>query len=98
MKNLVPADLSSIIIDGQFYPGYYMIGDDTLTCTEDTTFDKAAPSCPPISCGEPSLNPHSSVAFSSGEYTYGHNITYACDTGYDLIGQQTSIFSLNFVN
>lgn len=64
--------------------GYRMVGTPTLTCTVDGSYDVPAPSCPPVSCGPPTLDDHVRIVESTGANTYGDEVKYACAIGHEM--------------
>ena len=66
------------------YVGYDLLGAKILTCTESKSYDFAPPICAPVSCGHPDHPTNGHVLTTSGAETFRHNVTYACDDGYEM--------------
>ncbi|XP_071964677.1 CUB and sushi domain-containing protein 3-like isoform X2 [Antedon mediterranea] len=66
--------------------GYELIGDMTRMCLEDGSWSGSTPSCGVVDCGDPGLPAN---GFRSGlTTTYNSVVSYICNTGYDIIGEQ----------
>lgn len=66
-------------------PGYHLIGDPLLTCELSGKWSGDAPFCELIRCELLSNIEHGIVSYTA--VTVGSEATYACDRGYELIGQ-----------
>uniref|UniRef100_A0A4W5M2D5 Sushi domain-containing protein n=1 Tax=Hucho hucho TaxID=62062 RepID=A0A4W5M2D5_9TELE len=71
-------------------PGYQMKGSyPHVTCGREGRWGEVRISCEPVSCGEPTAEPHAQVV---GEmFTFGSQIQYRCDEGYELTSQSDSL-------
>nr|CAB3266742.1 sushi, von Willebrand factor type A, EGF and pentraxin domain-containing protein 1-like [Phallusia mammillata] len=81
---LTPALTYGNSVSYQCDAGYDMSGFSTLTCTAARVYDLPSPVCIPVSCGEPGAVANGRITDRSGAVTFGHNVTYACDIGYEL--------------
>ncbi|XP_019633411.1 PREDICTED: uncharacterized protein LOC109476834 [Branchiostoma belcheri] len=66
--------------------GYNLVGSSTLTCQLDGTWDGSPPTCEVGQC--PILTAPANGAVS-GSNSYGDEITFTCNTGYNLVGSST---------
>eukprot|EP00058_Branchiostoma_floridae_P008085 XP_002593573.1 hypothetical protein BRAFLDRAFT_125152 [Branchiostoma floridae] len=67
-------------------PGYMLSGTPSKYCTARGEWKPdGSPVCNVVNCGDPGV-PASGVVTGS-DYTYGHFVTYTCNTGHNLIGQ-----------
>ncbi|XP_038851181.1 sushi, von Willebrand factor type A, EGF and pentraxin domain-containing protein 1 [Salvelinus namaycush] len=71
-------------------PGYQMKGSyPHVTCGREGRWGEVRISCEPVSCGVPTPVPHAQVV---GEiFTFGSQIQYRCDEGYELSSQSDSL-------
>uniref|UniRef100_A0A8C8CTH4 Sushi, von Willebrand factor type A, EGF and pentraxin domain-containing protein 1 n=1 Tax=Oncorhynchus tshawytscha TaxID=74940 RepID=A0A8C8CTH4_ONCTS len=71
-------------------PGYQMKGSyPHVTCGREGRWGEVRISCEPISCGEPTAKQHAHMV---GEmFTFGSQIKYRCDEGYELTSQSDSL-------
>ncbi|XP_023867076.2 sushi, von Willebrand factor type A, EGF and pentraxin domain-containing protein 1 [Salvelinus sp. IW2-2015] len=71
-------------------PGYQMKGSyPHVTCGREGRWGEVRISCEPVSCGAPTPVPHAQVV---GEIlTFGSQIQYRCDEGYELSSQSDSL-------
>ncbi|HJL19970.1 MAG TPA: hypothetical protein RMH99_30175 [Sandaracinaceae bacterium LLY-WYZ-13_1] len=67
--------------------GYDLVGDMLRTCLADGTWSGSTPMCLIGDCG-PLVSPENGTVTASST-TVGADATYACDTGYDLVGDAT---------
>jgi len=69
-------------------PGFDLIGEDTLSCLSDGSWDHDPPTCQIKSCGSPvalETAPHTVLGDMAGiEYTYGDLITISCVDWYKM--------------
>ncbi len=68
--------------------GYVLAGPSTRTCQANGLWSGEAPICNVLACGAPPSPEHGTV--NVGPTTYGAIATYACATGYELVGAATS--------
>jgi len=62
-------------------------------CQANRTWNHNPPHCLPISCGTPENVPNAGYLGSS--FTYGSEVVYACDVGYELkVSYPSLIFSI----
>ncbi|XP_048776989.2 sushi, von Willebrand factor type A, EGF and pentraxin domain-containing protein 1-like isoform X2 [Ostrea edulis] len=64
--------------------GHELIGQSTVTCLSSGSWDNAIPSCQRVNCGDPGGLTNGG-AVTSG-ILYGDNVTYTCQTGYNITG------------
>ncbi|KAK3090766.1 hypothetical protein FSP39_014476 [Pinctada imbricata] len=70
-------------------PGFELRGSSIATCLETGLYSNDAPSCVPVNCGFPGSVPHAYVIGDS--YIFGSVVTYLCEEGYDLIGDDNIV-------
>ncbi|XP_078585766.1 sushi, von Willebrand factor type A, EGF and pentraxin domain-containing protein 1-like [Branchiostoma floridae x Branchiostoma japonicum] len=68
--------------------GYYLVGNTTLLCRDDKTWNGTRPNCEKVVCPPPAVPPNCDV---NGGRTYGDTVTYTCDVGYRLNGAGTRV-------
>lgn len=65
-------------------------GESVLTCDANGKWSSEAPSCQPVSCGQPALTTHTRVNYILPEHnqphSFGSTASYYCLEGYELIG------------
>ncbi|XP_039985252.1 P-selectin isoform X2 [Xiphias gladius] len=68
--------------------GYYLTGDNALTCLASGQWSKPTPTCTVIQCNSLVAPPHASVQCQDplGIYSYDSICTSQCEEGFDLIG------------
>ncbi|XP_028660616.2 LOW QUALITY PROTEIN: sushi, von Willebrand factor type A, EGF and pentraxin domain-containing protein 1 [Erpetoichthys calabaricus] len=69
--------------------GYELVGNSTLLCGEDGVWTGETPTCKHIECAAPEEIPNGKVAYL--EVKFGHSVTYHCDRGFRLEGQEKRI-------
>ena len=69
--------------------GYQMMGSSHLFCQASSQWNGSVPICIRKSCPQPRVIKHASI--SGNIYKYNFNITYRCDTGYELVGEATRV-------
>ncbi|XP_078098084.1 sushi, von Willebrand factor type A, EGF and pentraxin domain-containing protein 1-like [Mustelus asterias] len=67
--------------------GYFLIGEDTITCTATGDWNGNPPKCQARNCGNPGK-------IQNGYYlvtgtTLGSRVTFYCDEGYSMVGKAT---------
>lgn len=72
-------------IDYSCDEGYDLIGNATVFCDIHGQWQGHPPKCKPIECGQPPEVNNSQI-ITEGGWTYGGNVTYTCDFGYQLKG------------
>ncbi|XP_042320223.1 complement receptor type 2 [Sceloporus undulatus] len=65
-------------------PGYTIIGEATIYCTDSGTWNPSAPYCGVMHCPVPQKIAHG--RYIGEDFTYGKSVIYICDAGYSLIG------------
>uniref|UniRef100_A0A8C7FXD6 Sushi, von Willebrand factor type A, EGF and pentraxin domain-containing protein 1 n=1 Tax=Oncorhynchus kisutch TaxID=8019 RepID=A0A8C7FXD6_ONCKI len=71
-------------------PGYQMKGSyPHVTCGREGRWGEVRISCEPVSCGAPTPVPHAQVVGET--FTFGSQIQYRCDEGYELSSQSDSL-------
>ncbi|XP_064877916.1 sushi, von Willebrand factor type A, EGF and pentraxin domain-containing protein 1-like isoform X4 [Oncorhynchus nerka] len=71
-------------------PGYQMKGFyPHVTCGREGRWGEVRISCEPVSCGAPTPVPHAQVVGET--FTFGSQIHYRCDEGYELSSQSDSL-------
>ena len=53
-----------------------------LVCQADRRWSHVQPNCRPVSCGSPPIV--SSAKYVGDSFTYGSEVVYFCDTGYEM--------------
>ncbi|XP_069096987.1 sushi, von Willebrand factor type A, EGF and pentraxin domain-containing protein 1 isoform X1 [Pleurodeles waltl] len=66
-------------------PGFELIGNTTILCGENGQWIGGRPACQPVQCPEAKSIQYG--IFSHQNLFYGQTITYSCQTGYQLEGQ-----------
>ncbi|KAK3090083.1 hypothetical protein FSP39_009008 [Pinctada imbricata] len=74
-------------------PGYSLSGSNTRACLSNSSWGGVTPSCRPVSCGAPSRI--SNGFYIGRDYTFGNTVTYACDAGFNLVGESDSLCQAN---
>ncbi|KAG2466627.1 SVEP1 protein, partial [Polypterus senegalus] len=69
--------------------GYELVGNSTLLCGEDGVWIGETPTCKHIECAAPEEIANGKVAYL--EVKFGHSVTYHCDRGFRLEGQEKRI-------
>lgn len=70
--------------------GFELIGASNVTCQTNKSWTNSSPSCLMVDCGQPpDISEYGFVDFPNGTY-FGDIAIYWCDTGYQLLGQNTS--------
>lgn len=66
-----------------------------LRCEADGSWSSEPPTCKPVACGPPSVQPYSITHFVIAEhgikYGYGSTATYSCVEGYELQGMEVVV-------
>ncbi|XP_042878589.1 sushi, von Willebrand factor type A, EGF and pentraxin domain-containing protein 1-like isoform X2 [Penaeus japonicus] len=79
--------------------GYELKGESVLTCDANGKWSSEAPSCQPVSCGQPALTTHTRVNYILPEHnqphSFGSTASYYCLEGYELIGAQYQVCEVN---
>ncbi|XP_063401402.1 sushi, von Willebrand factor type A, EGF and pentraxin domain-containing protein 1-like [Mytilus trossulus] len=65
--------------------GYKVVGQPSLVCLSSGLWSGITPNCTKVECNPPP-NVITNGRVLGNEYTYKKNITYRCDTGYELQG------------
>ncbi|XP_035508536.1 P-selectin isoform X2 [Morone saxatilis] len=68
--------------------GFYLSGDDALTCLASGQWDKPTPTCKVVQCNSLKAPPHVSMQCQDplGVYSYGSTCAMQCEEGFKLIG------------
>ncbi|KAH3729196.1 hypothetical protein DPMN_055162 [Dreissena polymorpha] len=69
--------------------GYSMVGSESIICDSTGHWNKAAPVCSRIVCGNITIN--NGLVSYSGEKAYGDHANITCNDGYQLSGPSTRI-------
>ena len=69
------------------HEGYKLNGQQSSTCLATGVWSGRAPVCQPISCGPPPTVEHA-MQSGDGEH-YKNFVSYTCEDGYEMYGQQT---------
>ncbi|XP_052796583.1 sushi, von Willebrand factor type A, EGF and pentraxin domain-containing protein 1-like isoform X2 [Mya arenaria] len=69
--------------------GYEMVGSSQIVCLGNASWSESSPICKIKDCNPPSVPTNGSASFTTT--TYQSVCVYSCDTGFDLIGDNTSI-------
>ncbi|XP_027000357.2 complement component receptor 1-like protein isoform X2 [Tachysurus fulvidraco] len=75
-------------IQVQCNKGYKMEGSSYLTC-EENGWDSPLPKCTIVTCSEPPSINQGQVIQPKQSYEYGQKVTYLCNIGFHLDGDQT---------
>ncbi|XP_060792622.1 zona pellucida sperm-binding protein 3 receptor-like [Neoarius graeffei] len=65
---------------------YTLVGDSTVTCSENGTFHPSPPRCLVIKCDAPKINNAVRIEGRSPPYTYKQFVRYKCNEGYKMEG------------
>ncbi|XP_072107222.1 CUB and sushi domain-containing protein 1a [Mobula birostris] len=68
---------------------FYLLGSAVLTCQVNGLWDRARPSCLPISCGQPEI-PVNGQLFGD-KFTFGSIVRYTCGGSRMIIGNDTRV-------
>uniref|UniRef100_A0A6I8NE11 Sushi domain-containing protein n=1 Tax=Ornithorhynchus anatinus TaxID=9258 RepID=A0A6I8NE11_ORNAN len=72
-------------------PGYFLVGEKSISCTFEGTWDSPDPYCKEVNCTLPEALDGVSKGLEFGmSYRYGDTITVECDTSYTLEGSPQS--------
>ncbi|KAL0970174.1 hypothetical protein UPYG_G00238360 [Umbra pygmaea] len=75
-------------------PGYQMKGAyPYVSCSREGKWGEVRISCEPVSCGEPTAVAHAQVL--GDRFTFGSQIQYRCDEGYELSSHSGSLTCLS---
>ncbi|XP_053338966.1 complement receptor type 1-like [Clarias gariepinus] len=66
--------------------GYTLIGESSITCSSDGTFQPPPPQCLLIACEEPDIKNAVKVGGKSSSYGYKDIVQYKCNEGYIMVG------------
>ncbi|XP_069487009.1 sushi, von Willebrand factor type A, EGF and pentraxin domain-containing protein 1 isoform X2 [Ambystoma mexicanum] len=66
-------------------PGFELIGNTTILCSESGQWLGGRPVCQPVECPKAKSIPHGTFAYQN--LYYGQTITYSCNRGFQLEGQ-----------
>ncbi|KAK7501166.1 hypothetical protein BaRGS_00007651, partial [Batillaria attramentaria] len=67
--------------------GFELVGQQRRRCLETGQWEGVAPVCVPILCPLPA--PFADGSLQGNEYTFGSSLTYTCNEGYTLAGEET---------
>lgn len=70
-------------------PGFVLKGGDTVSCQADGRWDRAKPSCQPVTCGPPRVR--GGVTFTGDGSSYNSEIQLSCPPGFLLKGKPVSV-------
>ncbi|KAH0618911.1 hypothetical protein JD844_018446 [Phrynosoma platyrhinos] len=71
-------------------PGYILIGEATIYCTDSGTWSFPIPHCKEIRCQQPPNIQNGTYSNLEAEaFTSGMSVRYTCEAGYSLIGEAT---------
>lgn len=70
------------------YLGYRLKGKATIKCEANGMWAGSPPTCVPIDCGAPPLVANSAI-LTTNQHTFNSVVTYVCEVGFRLIGQQS---------
>uniref|UniRef100_A0A8C6R0X9 Sushi, von Willebrand factor type A, EGF and pentraxin domain-containing protein 1 n=1 Tax=Nannospalax galili TaxID=1026970 RepID=A0A8C6R0X9_NANGA len=68
--------------------GHQLVGFSTITCLESGEWDHPRPYCEAVSCGVPKIPENGGI--DGAAFTYGSKVTFRCDEGYTLDGDEES--------
>jgi len=67
--------------------GYELLGQEVRRCQNDTSWSGTEPECSAVNCGIPDAVQYGNTEFEST--LYGAKVTYFCNKGYSLVGENT---------
>ncbi|XP_055511057.1 C4b-binding protein alpha chain-like isoform X3 [Leucoraja erinacea] len=70
--------------------GYRMVGRDSSRCGQDGTFHPPPPRCEKVPCDRPSSVHKGRFTPDKDRYVYGDEVTFSCNTGYRMVGRDSS--------
>uniref|UniRef100_A0A3B4ZYA2 Selectin P n=1 Tax=Stegastes partitus TaxID=144197 RepID=A0A3B4ZYA2_9TELE len=75
--------------------GFYLTGDEALTCLASGRWSNATPTCTAVQCSrlKPPLHAHVQCKDPAAEHSYGSTCTVHCEDGFDLIGANVTTCS-----
>uniref|UniRef100_A0A8C6X9K8 Sushi domain-containing protein n=1 Tax=Naja naja TaxID=35670 RepID=A0A8C6X9K8_NAJNA len=79
---------SGIFVKYTCNPGYALIGEATLHCTNAGRWSSPAPNCEGKSCGHPG-ELEGGRLLATGDFRFGSTVNYQCEEGYKLIGKSS---------
>ncbi|KAM3841743.1 complement receptor type 1-like [Vipera latastei] len=79
---------SGMLVKYTCNPGYDLIGEATLHCTNASRWSSPAPNCEGKSCGHPG-EPEGGRLLVTGDFHFGSTVNYQCEEGYRLIGKSS---------
>ncbi|XP_076832852.1 seizure protein 6 homolog isoform X2 [Brachyhypopomus gauderio] len=82
-----PELVHGTVVTYQCYPGFEVVGTDTLVCQWDLTWSGDLPTCERVlSCPDPGMVDHSRRVMSGPRIIVGSTVQYICNRGYSLSG------------
>ncbi|XP_035239742.1 seizure protein 6-like [Anguilla anguilla] len=82
-----PELVHGTVVTYQCYPGFEVVGTETLMCQWDLTWSGDLPSCERVlSCPDPGIVEHSRRVMSGPRLTVGSTVQFICNKGYALSG------------
>ncbi|KAI1893392.1 hypothetical protein AGOR_G00123260, partial [Albula goreensis] len=82
-----PELIHGTVVTYQCYPGFEVVGTETLMCQWDLTWSGDLPTCERVlSCSDPGIVEHSRRVMSGPRLTVGSTVQYICNKGYALSG------------
>ncbi|KAM4044940.1 sushi, von Willebrand factor type A, EGF and pentraxin domain-containing protein 1-like [Anomaloglossus baeobatrachus] len=66
-----------------------LIGEHTVSCTEEGTWSSNAPQCKSVQCTDPQVNNAYKLSGYSGPYYFNSAVRFSCRSQYKLIGSDT---------
>ncbi|XP_070604625.1 complement receptor type 1-like [Erythrolamprus reginae] len=79
---------SGIFVKYTCNPGYDLIGETTLYCTNAGKWSSPAPNCEGKACEHPG-EPEGARLLVTGDFRFGSTVNYQCEEGYRLIGKSS---------
>ena len=74
--------------------GYIPIGNSTITCPLSGSWPTPL-TCTIVECYEPEPLVNGQIYTIGNDFTYGSTVTFSCDTGYELQGNETALCQAN---
>ena len=84
IRNSVITTFSGSVLEFECDVGYRLVGNRTVSCTEEETWSSAFPRCRVVNCGFPPEVNHSDIV--SRAFSYNDVVHYVCHRGFERSG------------